>query len=272
LNIDSPKAGASLSKSEVLVSGSVSHANGLETGVVVNGNIAVVSGNRFVANCVSLQEGQNQIAAVATDINGDTKTTSVTVNATPGGHYVKIAANIESGIAPVDTILTIETSLDPARVSVTYTGPSDVEFLLTSASEYRTRLNVEGTYFFTAQGTDAAGLGYSDTVALSVFPKEAIDTLLRAKWEGMKEALSRNDVEGATNYFVENTREAYRYNLELLKDLLPMIAQDMGVIRIVDVYDQVAHYELISYQDGMELSFYIRFVKDIDGLWKISFF
>ena len=68
LSIDSPKAGASLSKSEIMVEGTVSQEHGLETGVVVNGRIAVVSGNRFVANRVPLEEGQNQITAVATDV------------------------------------------------------------------------------------------------------------------------------------------------------------------------------------------------------------
>jgi hypothetical protein len=272
LNIDSPRAGSSLSKSEILVEGAVSHANGLETGVVVNGNIAVVSGNRFVANRVSLAEGQNQIVAVATDVNGSTETASATVNATLAGHYVRVTANIESGIAPLDTILALDTSLDPARVSVTYTGPADVEFLSTSANEYRMRLNAEGTYFFTAQGADSTGTSYSDTIALSVLSKEVLDTLLRAKWDRMREALSENDVERAISYFIDNTKETYRYNFELLQDLLPMIAQDMGKIKVVDVHDQVAQYELFSFQDGMELSFYVKFVKDINGLWKIYFF
>ena len=186
LSIDSPKPGANLSKSEIMVEGTVSQENGLETGVVVNGRIAVVAGNRFIANRVPLEEGQNQITAVATDVNGNTATVSVTVNVTLPGHYIRLTANIESGIAPLETILTLDTSLDPTRLSVTYTGPADVEFLSTSENEYRVRLNVEGTYFFTAEGTDSAGVSYNDTVALSVLSKEALDTLLRAKWEGMK--------------------------------------------------------------------------------------
>jgi hypothetical protein len=200
------------------------------------------------------------------------ETTSVTVNATLAGNYIRITANTESGIAPLETILTLDTSLDATRLSVSYTGPADVEFLSTSASEYRMRLNAEGTYFFTAQGTDAAGASYSDTIALSVLSKEALDTLLRAKWDRMREALSENDIERAISYFIDNTQKTYRYNFELLQELLPMIAQDMGKIRVVDVHDQVAQYELFSFQDGMELSFYVKFVKDINGLWKIYFF
>ena len=209
LSIDSPKAGASLSKSEIMVEGTVSQQNGLETGVVVNGRVAVVTGNRFVANRVPLEEGQNQITAVATDVNGNTATASVTVNVTLPGHYIRLSANIESGIAPFETILTVDTSLDPARLSVTYTGPGEVEFLSTSENEYRIRLTTEGTYLFTAEGTDSAGVGYNDTVALTVISKEALDTLLKAKWEGVREALSKNDVERAINYFIDSAKEKY---------------------------------------------------------------
>jgi len=205
----------------------VSQKNGLETGVVVNGRIAVVARNRFIANRVPLEEGRNQITAIATEVNGNTETASVTVNVTLPEQYIRLTANIESGIAPLETILTLDTSLDPANLSVTYTGPADVEFLSTSGNEYRVRLTVEGTYLFTAQGTDSAGISYNDTVALSVLSKEALDTLLKGKWEGLKETLSKNDIEQAINYFVENARETYRYNFELLKDLLPVIAQDM---------------------------------------------
>ena len=169
-----------------MVEGTVSQEHGLETGVVVNGRIAVVSGNRFIANRVPLEEGQNQITAVATDANGNTETVSVTVNATLAGHYIRLSANIESGITPLETILTVDTSLDPARLSVTYTGPGEVEFLSTSENEYRMRLTAEGTYFFTAEGTDSAGVSYSDTVALSVLSKEALDTLLKSKVGGIK--------------------------------------------------------------------------------------
>jgi len=272
LSIDSPKPGANLSRSEIMVKGTVSQENGLETGVVVNGRIAVVTGNHFIANRVPLEEGQNQITAVATDVNGNTATDSMTVNVTLPGHYIRLTANIESGIAPLETILTIDTSLDPTRLSVTYTGPAEVEFLSTSESEYRMRLTTEGSYLFTAEGTDSGGTTYNDTVALTVLSKEAVDNLLRAKWEGMREALSNNEVEKAINYFIDNTKETYRYNFDLLKDLLPMIAQDMREIRLIEVYDRGADYRLFCVQDGVELSFFIKFVKDIDGLWKIYFF
>jgi hypothetical protein len=276
LSIDSPKADANLSKSEIMVEGTVSQEHGLETGVVVNGRIAIVTGNRFVANRVPLEEGQNQITAVATDVSGNTETVSVTVNATLAGHYIRLSANIESGITPLETILTVDTSLDPARLSVTYTGPADVEFLSTSENEYRVRLNVEGTYFFTAEGTDSAGVGYSDTVAVSVLSKEALDTLLRGKWEGLKQKLGSQNPQDALTYFVEEKKELYNEVFTILYQRLPGIVQEMQDIQLIYIEDNAAKYRIRREESHagqmVNITYYIYFVRDKDGLWRIYMF
>jgi hypothetical protein len=256
-----------------MVEGTISQEHGLETGVAVNGRIAVVSGNRFIANRVPLEEGQNQITAVATDVNGNTATDSVTVNVTLPGHYIRLTANIESGIAPLETILTLDTSLDPTRLSVTYTGPADVEFLSTSESEYRLRLTTGGTYFFTAEGTDSAGVSYSDTVALSVLSKEVLDTLLRGKWEGMKQKLGSQNPQEALAFFVGEKKELYNEVFTALYQKLPEIVQEMQDIQLVYAEDSAVKYRIRRNEfhagQTVNITYYIYFVRDRDGLWRI---
>jgi hypothetical protein len=46
----------------------------------------------------------------------------------------------------------------------------------------------------------------------------------------------------------------------------------MPEIRMVDMKDGVAEYEMIEVEDGEESSYYIEFMQDFDGTWKISFF
>ena len=273
LSIDSPKPGANLSRSEIMVKGTISQENGLETGVVVNGRIAVVAGSRFIANRVPLEEGQNQITAVATDVNGNTETVSVTVNVTLPGHYIRLTANIESGITPLETILTVDTSLDPARVSVTYTGPGEVEFLSTSENEYRMRLTTEGTYLFTAEGTASGGVSYSDTVALSVLSKEALDTLLRGKWEGMKSKLMSGDIEGAVSYFVAGSRERYGQIFSSLDNYkINSAFSNIAEMKIHTLDGRVAECGAIRNETGGTYSYPVTFVQDENGLWKIMGF
>jgi hypothetical protein len=40
----------------------------------------------------------------------------------------------------------------------------------------------------------------------------------------------------------------------------------------MNITDDVAEYEMPAIQDGIEYSFYIQFVKDSDGIWKLRFF
>lgn len=50
-----------------------------------------------------LLEGQNTITAVATDTEGNTAVTSITVNAVTTGNYIRLTATPESGISPLET-------------------------------------------------------------------------------------------------------------------------------------------------------------------------
>ncbi len=64
----------------------------------------------------------------------------------------------------------------------------------------------------------------------------------------------------------------YRYNFELMQDSLPQISQDMGNINAINIEENVAEFEMQSIQDGTAYSFYIMFVKDLDGIWKLRFY
>jgi len=107
---------------------------------------------------------------------------------------------------------------------------------------------------------------------VNVLSREEMDVLLRSRWEGMKGVLANKDLEKALSYFVDNSKEMFRYNFELMRDLLPTVVQEMGETVMVGVQDGVAEYEMIAVQEGMQCSFYIKFVKDEEGIWRIYFF
>jgi len=78
---------------------------------------------------VPLVDGENTIIITATDAAGNTKTTSITVNAVTTGNYIRLTSNIESGIAPLEAVLRIDGtfSIDESRISLT--GPGDVDLV-----------------------------------------------------------------------------------------------------------------------------------------------
>jgi len=180
ISITSPLDSETISRPDTLVQGTITNATGNETGITVNGIVAMVYGDQFVANHVPLQEGENTITATATDTGGNTITTSITLYAETIGDYIRITADTESGISPLETTLRIDGSFSFTESSLTYTGPGEVEFLESTSEEYRVRMTVEGVYYFTAEVTDSQSIAYTDIVAVVVLNQAELDALLRA--------------------------------------------------------------------------------------------
>jgi len=276
LAITFPSDGSTMSVRDIIVKGTVIHSRGSETGVVVNGILANIYGTEFVVNHVPLVDGPNTITATATDIDGNTETASVTVNGVPATNYIRITASTESGISPLEATLTIESSLDLTSASLTYAGPGQVEFLSTSTSEYRVRMVTEGIYYFTAKVTDSSGNLYTDTIAITVLPEAYLDGLLRGKWEVMKRALSNKDISKGLDFFLDSSREVYEQAFSVILDELPQIVSDMQDIELIFLSDNVAKYRINRVHDidgtPQTITYYIYFVKDLNGLWKIDRF
>lgn len=96
--------------------------------------------------------------------------------------------------------------------------------------------------------------------------------MLRAKGEGMKRALMEKDIQKAVDYFTDWTKERYANIFEILKEYLPQIVQEMQDIKMIYIQGDVAKYRIRRMETAGEITYYIYFVKDKDGLWKIQDF
>jgi hypothetical protein len=156
---------------------------------------------------------------------------------------------------------------------VSVTGPAPVLLLENPGpGEYRMRMIVEGIYHFTAEVTGPDGAIYEDTSAITVLNKEQLDALLKAKWEGMKVALAEMNVEGAVATFLGSSRERFRYIFTTLLSSLPDIAAAMRSIEMISLEGGVAEYRIKRMENVGEVTYYIYFVLDENGVWKIQQF
>ena len=273
IKIDYPLSGAMVNKPEVMVRGTITNLTGNETGVTVNGKVADVYGNQFVANNVSLVEGVNTITVTAKDTANNSATASVTVNAVTTGSYVKLSSNIESGIAPLTANFSASTSsFTPASYQMDYEGDGVVDYTGTTFKNISHVYSAEGIFYPTITVTDNQGNTYSDAIAITVMNKTEIDTLLKGKWEGMKGKLKNQDTEGALSYFVERSKERYRSVFEALKDQLPMILETFIEFNIIDVYGNATEYEIVANENGILYSYPGMLIKDENGIWKFKDF
>jgi hypothetical protein len=267
--IDSPAEGATITGPDVTVTGTIINSSGAETGVTVNGMPATVTGNRFIVNHAPLQSGVNSLAITATDANGLTTTASRTITATTG-NYIRISSNIESGTGPLDVTLRIDSSFVVVAPVVSISGPGGAATLSSiSATEYTARFISEGTYTVTATATGPDGQSYTDSVTITVMSRYQLETLLKGKWEGMKQKIAAGDIEGAGTYFPQASREMF---LSIFGDTNIDSAARLNDVSAVKVYTQSDNYAqggLIRQDEDGEFSYPITFSRDESGLWHI---
>ncbi|HDZ61601.1 MAG TPA: hypothetical protein ENH40_00445, partial [Nitrospirae bacterium] len=279
LTITSPLNGSTINRSDVMVQGTVINSTGNETGITINGVVATVMSlsnydGEFFVNHVPLVEGQNTITANAVDTDGNTASTSITVTSVITEPYVTLNANIESGIAPLETYFTASTNIpnSVASYDFDYEGDSVIDYTGATFEDISAIYSTEGVYYPTITVTDSQSNTYTDTIAIVVLNEAELDALLQAKWEAMKTALSNQNVDGAVDDFEEFSKDGYREMFTELSSILPQIAGDLADIQLIQMTEQMVEYDIRIFRNGNEYSFYLIFIKDIDGIWRIRSF
>ena len=244
-------------------------------GVTVNGVLALVDGDYFIANHVPLEEGENTITVIATGSDGTVVTSEIIVNADTEDDYIFIEADEYSGIAPFETTLKVYgTFTFETEPTITYSGPGDAEFIENpNENEYTVNITVPGLYFFNAE-IEHEGVFYIDDIAILVMDEAVLDALLKAKWNDMKAALIDGDIEAALNYLYDTSREKYEAIYNLVGSELQIKAQQMQDIELVFAEGNRAKYRINREHDVngelITVTYYIYFAKDEDGLWRVE--
>ena len=114
---------------------------------------------------------------------------------------------------------------------------------------------------------------YTDTIAVVVLNREKLDALLKGKWEKMKQALVKGDVEGGLGYLIPASRDLYRNVLaELGPELLTDRLSSIYGLKLDIFYGRLAECGALRDIDGVVYSYPVIFIKDADGIWKIKGF
>ena len=274
--------GPTINRPDTLVQGTVEGFTGDDIGVTVNGVVANVYGNQFAANHVPLSEGDNNIITVfAVNDAADSATASVTVSAHTTGDYITLTSNPASGIPPLDFTLNLTKTYTSNGYSFSYIGPGTVANMGddTSLMQFKRRITTEpGLYYITADDTQTLDSGatitYSDTIAVMADDRTHLDTKLKAKWDGMKAGFASSNITQALKYYSSFSNEKYNTIFSAISDQLPAIAADMQNIQMINVDDIIAKYRIVRMDmfngQTLPITYYVYFIKDINGLWKID--
>jgi YVTN family beta-propeller protein len=271
IKIASPVDGTAINKAKIMVKGTVK-SDTKDIGVKVNGIIAEITGNDWIADNVPLKVGQNTITATVTDFYGNADTNEVTVVTNDAIEHIKLTANITSGLPPVSTYFYVSANV-PYSITgyqMDYEGDGVIDSEGTNFETLSHEFTSEGTFYPTITVTDGQGNIYSDTIAIIMLNKGEIDALLKGKWEGINEKLKNHDIEGALQYFDERSQQRYRNIFLAIKDKLPTILSTFTQFNIVDVYDNIAEYEIVANEGGVLYSYPSLIIRDGKGVWKFK--
>jgi hypothetical protein len=272
LTITSPSSGAVIGKTEASVQGTITGGSGQDMGVTVNGVLGTIYGGEFVANHVPLTAGANTLTVMAKDISGMTATASVSIQSVPATNYITLRANPESGVAPMQTTVTIDSTFTIASSTLYASGPGSAQITGVSLSQFQVNLTTEGVYFFTATVMDGQGGVYTDTIAITALNLTELDALLQGKWNGMKTALNNMNISQALENILEGSQSQYQQVFELFGNNLPAVASSLPDLQLIKIIGDLAEYYVIQLEGGTQKAHFIYFVKDEDGLWKLASF
>ena len=133
-------------------------------------------------------------------------------------------------------------------------------------------IDSEGIYDFTAEVTTESG-DFTDTVSVLVLDRDTLDSLLRAKWEGMRTSLANNDINAAASFFSSEKKEAKSGEFSALSESQRLnLVQELEDIEFIKMMGRSVEYDIRIFRDETEYSFYLLFEMDNDGLWKIRGF
>ena len=199
LNVLSPMNGAIVRDRMVLVSGTLTGPT--NTGITINGVVAVRDGSRFFAQ-VPLEPGANTIKVTATTQAGPVVTQSLSVFS-ESSSQIYVSSKRPNGLAPAPIIVDIhnETVNSVTRVEADFDGDGVIDF-------FSSDMSIPLTFSYTKPGLyrarfkliDNSGSVFENVLSIIIQDSAQIDRLLKAQWNELNSALTSNDKPLALSY------------------------------------------------------------------------
>jgi hypothetical protein len=119
---------------------------------------------------------------------------------------------------------------------------------------------------------DVQGQRVTVPAIIPVFDRAALDSLLQAKWLGMKDALRQGNIPQALSHIAVRSRPRYQQDFATLLPDLPFIDSILTDLAFVRVRGSETIYEMRRADAAIVKSFEVRFRLDTDGIWRLGTF
>ena len=273
IRITSPSQGSLIDRAVVLVRGEVGSPTAAELGVSVNGTPALVGSGQFAA-LVAVGPGTQTLTAslsgAGVALGQDAVSVQVVPN--PGAKRILLTASPRSGAAPLTVTLRAAAQGAVADYQWDADGDGVVDRSGAALNQVDVHYLTPGLYVPKVSVRDTQGAVVSEEIPILVVEHTAVVALLEAKWRELKDALRGGNVAGALQLVAESRRDRYReifQNLTVPPSQVDLLLTDL---RFVQFRDNTVELEMLRTDERGQLSYLVRFVVDVDGIWRLKDF
>jgi Glucodextranase, domain B len=270
LTVVDPLDGATVQSDLVSVSGSIDPSSG--AGVTVNGEPALVIGNRWIADNVALVAGPNALQVIATTKDGAIASRTVTVTSAASAAF-KLSALPAQGIAPLIAQVNIQnmSAADIAQIDVDFDGDGVVDVTTTNPNRVLDfSFAAPGIYRPTATVTYVGGQKVVQKTTIVVLSPQQADDIFLPIWKGFSDALKAGDKAKALSFLSVQAQERMGPVFDALMADMTAIMSSCSTPQRVSVVGGIAEYAVNRTIDGADNIFFIYFMQDAAGLWTID--
>jgi hypothetical protein len=271
VTLANPLPGASLTSTAIDVNGSFQGPP--NTGITVNGVVAMIYGDQFYAN-LDLEPGVNTLTITATTPNGATVTKTITVTVTASApDPVQVAVSPQSGVAPLPVQFTVtnNSSLGMTKVEADFDGNGTMDFTAADATAPIAYIYTNpGAYRASIRVTDSQGAVHRKVLFVVVNDPAQMDQFFTSLWNGMNNALKVGNVNGAARYLNESAKRKYQPVFESLKSQFPQIIASYSPLRRISITDNIGEYAIVRNVNNQNHVYLVYFLQDADGVWRVD--
>jgi hypothetical protein len=265
----SPANNAMINADSVVVGGTLQAPT--NSGVTVNGLVAILDGNGHFYVDVPLNIGANTLTATLTSPVGQTATQSITVNRTASPNAAIIDADPVIGLPPLVVTFTIVPANGAVvqRVDLDYNDDGTIDFQLTSAS-FTLTYPTAFTYRLKVIVTDTENNVTSKSFVIQVIDKSQLDASLRVVWGSITSALASGNISQALTLFSPNIRSYYQGVLIDVQPGLAAMFSNFPPIYATQMTAREVEYFVLLPEGGTHYGYHFYFAKDPDGVWRLQ--
>lgn len=276
VTITTPLAGTVVPSSGATIQGTFA-AYTADVGIAVNGVPAALAGGSFVATDVPLEAGMNALTAVITTIDGLRDQDEIAVTSVELQPALTLTARPASGAAPLQvTFNPSVASFAPTEYRYDFDGDGVVDLAQSGDAPVSHTFAETGVYQSVVLAVDASGVEYAAQQTVVVEDAAAVDAVLSGRWRSLSTALQQQDAEGALAAILPERQEEYREVFAALQTRLPAIMESLPAPQLLSAKGHVAQYRVTREQmwegEQRTITYYLWFVRDADGIWRLDAF